>query len=514
MANQEQLIVQYKPNQFEQNFRCGNNFFSEDIWDFRGFVDNVHWSDNKFKINFTKFNEWESIKQTIKHYIVSELLMVSFSSVRRKYDAFYPLVNFLNQNRYIRSFEDFTRATLKEYFEYLFTLELSPISIKKSAQVMKELIVRGMQRKWFSSTISRGVERLYEELILQNKEIKQGTKFGNTNKILPSKNVVSKIIETAKAQLLDDTDVLVAASIILMSQLGLRISECVTLEANCLNTIDGEYQITYRTSKTTKTAIEVTKPANELVVDTIRRLEDHSQPFRKRSGSNYLFLIKSRNKVNTIELASYSNWTSRRLKPFIQKHNLCDEKGELLYLTAHYFRHIFATYALKNGMKLQDVAEMMNHKSIMMTETYDHTNNEKQEIIKEILAGVIPVTTANKIVLESIEGQENPFKGLTTNQVDKMRRALKIELLPHGLCLHHPMRGEPCEQDGVCLGCHEFLASAKHLPVYEKRLDKVNRELESFKSDMSIYATKLRYQQGILEQYIFDLRQKIKKEGN
>lgn len=358
MANQEQLIVQYKPNQLEQNFRCGNNFFSEDIWDFRGFVDNVHWSDNKFKINFTKFNEWESIKQTIKHYIVSELLMVSFSSVRRKYDAFYPLVNFLNQNRYIKSFEDFTRATLKGYFEYLFTLELSPISIKKSAQVMKELMVRGMQRKWFSSTISRGIERLYEELILQNKEIKQGTKFGKTNKVLPSENVVSKIIETAKAQLLDDTDVLVAASIILMSQLGLRISECVTLEANCLSTIDGEYQITYRTSKTTKTAIEVTKPANELVVDTIRRLEDHSQPFRKRSGSNYLFLIKSRNKVNTIELASYSNWTSRRLNPFIQKHNLLDEKGELLYLTAHYFRHIFATYALKSGMKLQDGFEV------------------------------------------------------------------------------------------------------------------------------------------------------------
>jgi len=509
MSNQEPIIVEYKPNQKEKDFRCGNNYFSDGIWDFKGFVDNVHWADNRFKINFTKFEQWKSIQQTIKHYVVSELLMVTFGSVKRKYDAFNPLVNFLNKDNSIQSFEDFTKTTLKEYFEYLFTLNLSPVSIKKSAQVMKELIVRGIQRKWFSSTIGSGVERLYDELIIQNKDIKLGTKFGKTNKVLPSENVVSKIIETAKAQLLDDTDVLVAASIILMSQLGLRISECVTLEAGCLSIINGEYQITYRTSKTTKTAIHVTKPANELVVDTVKRLEMHSEHFRKNLGSNLLFLIKSRNKANTIELASYSNWTDKRIKPFVKKHDLRDENGELLRLTAHYFRHIFATYALKNGMKIQDVAEMMNHKSIMMTETYDHTKGEKQEIIKEILTGETPVTTTNKIVLESIEGQENPFKGLTTDQVDKMRRALKIELLPHGLCLHHPMRGEPCEQDGICLGCHEFLASAKHLPVYEKRLDKVNHELESLNSDKSIYTTKLRYQQGMLEKYISDLRGKL-----
>ena len=514
MPNSKLLLVDYTPNQTQQDFRCGNNRFSEDLWDFKGFVDNVHWADNKFQLNFTKFKKWGEIQMTIKQYIVSELLMITFGSVKRKYDAFNPLVNFLNQNSSIQSFKDFSKLTIKDYFNYLFTLNLSSISIKKSAQVLKELIIRGTQRKWFKSTVGKGVERLYDELILQNKGIKEGTKFGKTNKVLPSEILVNKIIDTAKGQLDDGKDVLVAASIILMSQLGLRISECVTLEAGCLSIINGEYQIRYRTSKTTKTAISVTKPANELVVSTIQRLEEYSASFRKKADSNYLFLMKSRNKANTIELASFSNWTDKRLKPFIQKHDIRDENGELLRLTAHYFRHIFATYALKSGMKLQDVAEMMNHKSIMMTETYDHTKEHKQDIIKEILTGEIPVTSTNKIVLESIEGEENPFKGLTTNQVDKMRKALKIELLPHGLCLHHPMRGEPCKQDGICLGCNEFLASAEHLPVYEKRLDKVNRELNEINSDKSIYNTKLLYQQGMLEKYVSDLKQKIaEKEG-
>lgn len=512
MSNSNLMLVDYIPNQTIQDFRCGNNSFSENLWDFKGFVDNVHWADNKFQLNFTKFSQWKEIQTTIKQYIVSELLMVTFGSVKRKYDAFNPLVNFLNQNISIQSFADFSKVTLNEYFNYLFTLNLSSVSIKKSAQVLKELIVRGTQRKWFKSTVGKGVERLYDELILRNKGIKEGTKFGKTNKVLPSETVVNKIIDIAKGQMNDEKDILVAASIILMSQLGLRISECITLEAGCLSVINGEHQIRYRTSKTTKTAISVTKPANELVVSTIQHLEEHSESFRTKTDSNYLFLMKSRNKANTIELASFSNWTDKRLKPFIQKHDIRDENSELIHLTAHYFRHIFATYALKSGMKLQDVAEMMNHKSIMMTETYDHTKGDKQEIIKEILTGGIPVTSTNKIVLESIEGEENPFKGLTTNQVDKMRKALKIELLPHGLCLHHPMRGEPCKQDGICLGCNEFLASAEHLPVYEKRLDKVNQELNIHDSDKSIYTTKLRYQQGILEKYVSDLKRKIAKE--
>lgn len=514
MSNEILPIVEYKTPGEEKNPRCGNNFFNDNVWDFKGFVDNAHWADNKFKLNFSKFDKWEPIKLVIKNYIKSELLMVSFVSVKRKYDAFNPLVEFLNQDNTIKSFEDFTKLKLIQYFEYLLSLKLSSITIKKSAQVIKELMIRGVQRDWFNSIIGPGIERIYGELIINNKVIKEGTKLGRTNKILPSSTVISKIIETAKQSLDNEKEILVAASIILMSQLGLRISECVTLELGCLSIIGSEYQITYRTSKTTKTATMVTRPANELVVKVIQRLETHSEPFRKKSNTNYLFLIKSRNKANTIELASFSNWADKRIKPFIENHDLRDEKGNLLKLSAHYFRHIFATYALKSGMRLHDVAEMLNHKSIMMTETYDHTKNEKQEVIKDILNGNTPVTSTNKLILESMEGSKNPFKGLTTNQVDKMRRALKIELLPHGLCLHHPMRGEPCEQDGVCLGCSEFLASAKHLPVYKQRLEKVNKELDNSTLDKSIYATKLRYQQGKLENYISDLEEKIAiKEG-
>ena len=71
------------------------------------------------------------------------------------------------------------------------------------------------------------------------------------------------------------------------------------------------------------------------------------------------------------------------------------------------------------------------------------------------------------------------------------------------------MRGEPCEQDGACLGCSNFLASSKHLPVYEKRLERVNEELEVAGNANNIWTSKLYYQQGKLEYYIQELSKKM-----
>lgn len=508
-------IVNDSPTQPETEWRCGNSKFTDDIWDFKGFIDAPHWNDARFRIDFTPFNEWQSIKVTVKRYILSELKMVVFNSAKRKYGSFSQLRNFLRDNPHIQSFADFSDHTVKEYFEYLLRAKsergkpLSPVSIKKSAQVVKELLIRGSQRGWEVPQNTAKVNGIYEELIIGNKKVKEGTKLGVTNKILPESKIVSNLISLARDQLKKGEDVLVSAGILISTQLGLRISELVLMEANRLSVINGEAHISYQTWKTKKEAIWVTRPANELVVEAIKALEKHSEPLRKKTGKPYLFLVEAKNKKGKYVIAAYSNWTKNRLNPFIRKHDLRDENGNLLKLTHHYFRHIFTTYALKGGMKVHDVAEILGHKSIMMTETYDHTLQEKQEIIREILSGDIPISTTNKTVQESIEGERNPFKGKTIDQVEKMRRSLKIELLPHGICLHHPMRGEPCPQDGVCLGCSNFLASAKHLPLYERRITRIKEELDKNSNDKSIYTSKLKYQQEKLEKYVTDLQKKL-----
>ena len=86
----------------------------------------------------------------------------------------------------------------------------------------------------------------------------------------------------------------------------------------------------------------------------------------------------------------------------------------------------------------------------MMTETYNHTE-DKQQVVKDILSGDTPIATTNKIVLKQLEGDENPFKGKTIEQIEKLRRALKIELLPHGICTHHQCVVNPVNKTELVL---------------------------------------------------------------
>ncbi|WBL15106.1 tyrosine-type recombinase/integrase [Sutcliffiella sp. NC1] len=510
-------LTDYDPKQPERDYQCGNNKFSENIWDFKGFLDKPTWNDKKFQLNFTVFYS-NSIRNSVKHYIASELLMNGFNSVRRKLDSFKQLRDFIEIHE-IKSLRELNKTVLKEYFEYVLSstnvkgLPLSAVSRKKAAQVVQELLIRGSIRGWEVPKESKHVKSMYQIMIIENKGIKEGTKFGKTNKVLPSNVIIDNLISISNESLKKNEDVLTAASILLTTQLGPRINEFLSIKTNCIKTINGVAHLLLTTTKVDKSPVEVFLPANEIVVKTIDYLEKYAEPLRIESGLPYLFLTRNRNQKGfPICIASFSNWTKNRLKPFIEKHDIRDEYGKALKLTSHYFRHVFATYALKGGMKIHDVAEILNHKSLSMTETYDHSSEEKQEVVKEILSGEVPVTSTNKVVLESLEGDQNPFKGLTTENVDKMRRALKIELLPHGMCLHHPMRGEPCAQDGACLGCTNFLASSKHLPIYEKRLDKVNQELQSQRNGEGIYSTKLQYQKGKLEKYILELQKKMAKK--
>lgn len=519
MARELFKYVDYTSSRYEDSnyeFRVGNSTFKDDLWNFKNLIPGSEtWPANKCWLKFDGFKS-TSIKNTIKWFMVTELLGNGFTTVKRKLAALHTFNKFLEQNEDITSFEDITKFRLEDFFNFvLFDKKengepTSAVSKKKAAQVVKEIIERGAVRGWEVPSNTNHVELLYNSMIIENKSIKRGTKFGKSNKVLPEKEIISHLI-TAALEVLEkgsDSEVLTAASIIIASQLGCRIEEVLSIRKGCLSQINGEMFITFVKTKLENEPTEVNKPANKEVCIAIQKLEEFSEPLRNESGLPYLFLVRRSGKGGPPVVASKGNWTKNRLTPFIQKYDLRDEKGNLLKLTSHYFRHICATYAYQGGLKTHDVAELLGHKSILMTETYNHTE-DKQQVVKDILSGETPIATTNKIVLKQLEGDENPFKGKTIEQIEKLRRALKIELLPHGICTHHSMRGEPCEQDGACLGCSNFLASSKHLPVYEKRLERVNEELEAAGNDNSIWTSKLHYQQGKLEYYIQELSKKM-----
>ncbi|MFJ5715966.1 tyrosine-type recombinase/integrase [Neobacillus sp. NPDC093127] len=508
-TNLNQNFVEHSSSKNILDLRCGNSKFKDDVWDFAGYVEGAeNWRPSDLKLDFTSFSSWDSIKHTIKLFIHSEFLNCGFSSVFRKLVALKKLKPFLEKKKHITSFSNFTKTVVADFFSYLFEATtvlgepLSGVSIRHCAHAVKEILTRGSVRGWDVPKETFYLDALYKEKILKNKRV---LKHEKTSKIIPEEETVNKIIKCAQV----DEDVLCGTAIILSTQLSLRLSEVFSIEEGCLSIKNGDYYITYITSKTKNERVPVTVPANELVVNAVKRLEKETKNLREESGLTKLFLKRLGKKI---VIPNRNTW-SKRLFEFCLKNDIRDKDGEVLKLTHHYFRHICITYALKGGMSITDAAELANHSSIKMTLIYDHSKEEKQQIVRDILTGKMPVATTNKVVLQNLESPNNPyrFKGktLSDEQVEKLSKALKIEVLPHGVCMHHPLKNEPCAQDGVCLGCNYFLACSNKLPLYKARIEKIDKQLEKEQGE-NIFKSKLQFNRDKLSYYINELEKKNK----
>lgn len=523
-TNINNTLFDYDPINKKIDFRCGNSKFSDLEWDFNGYVDTPYLSGARLKIKFDKFKHKPAMMEVVKWYIHHQLTINKFSTVKRNYDGITLFIKFVDEFvPELDSFSDITQEILIMYFEYLLNAKsetdgkpLSSTSIKKGALALKEILIKGATKGWDVPDDVSYVQKIYDDMIINNKEIKRNTKEidDKHKEKISDEKLIDLIVKTAVQDLKQNKNILVAGAVVITLQLGLRINEIITIETNCLVKIDGDMMIDTSTTKLHAERTEVLKPANELVILAVEKLEEYSEPLRKESGLPYLFLNRQRNKKGyPVGLVSHSNWNKNYLRPWLKEHNLVDKNGNLLDYTSHTFRHVFATYALKGGASIEVISELMNHKSIRGTKYYTHLlqediKNRFSEILNEnaIISGKKALQIKEKIK------ETQPFKGKTTDQVDKLRKAMKIEVLSHGLCLHHPMRNEPCLGDGVCLGCSNFITTPEFLEVHKERLTNVQRELSKAPSD-GPFESKLRNMERYLIEIIQDLESQLEYRG-
>lgn len=332
----------------------------------------------------------------------------------------------------------------------------------------------------------------------------------NIDKI-SDEQLIDQILRKAVSDLDRDENILVAASVVVGLQLGLRISEIITMYNASIEPIGGETKLVYNTGKLQAEPTRVYKPANALVVQAITKVEKYTDPLRKESGLAYLFLNRIRNvKGYPVCIVSHANWSKNFLRPWLQKHNLRYKNGDIADFSSHTFRHACATYALKGGASLETIRELLNHKSIRGTQQYTHLLQEdvRNKFSKVFNEGAVLVGKQALQIKEKLK-VNNPFKGKTIEQVDKLRKAHKIQILSHGLCLHHPMRNEPCEGDGVCLGCNNFLTTPDFLEVHKGRLKKNRSELASAPAG-GLYENKLK----TIEKYLVGIIDELETQVN
>lgn len=526
MSNTESkfTLFDYNPSKPEIDFRCGNSKFSDMEWDFNGYVDSPHLSGAELKVRFDNFVHKPNLLKTVKLYVHHQLIINKFSTAKRNYNGLSLFINFIDDYvPELDSFSDISKEVLIMYFEYLIEAKskntgrpLSKVSIKKGALTVKDILIKGSTKGWDVPSDVSYVQRLYDDMIIHNKKLKSNSKeIGDKHKAkISNEKLIDLIVKKAIQDLEQDKNILVASAIIITFQLGLRISEIITLETGCLVQIDGDMMIDTSTTKLHAERTEILKPANELTVFAINKLEQYSKPLRDEINLPYLFLNTVKNKKGLpIELVSYSNWNKNFVRPWLRKHKFYNENNKLIDFTSHTFRHAFATYALKGGASIEIISELMNHKSIRGTKHYTHLLQEdiKNRFAEVLNEGAI-ISGKKALQIKDKLKELQPFKGKTIDQVDKLRKAMKIQVLSHGLCTHHPMRNEPCIGDGVCLGCNNFITTPEFLDIHRDRLSNVQRELAKAPND-GPFENKLRHMEKYLIEIIGDLEKQINYKG-
>src|SRR5699024_11148511 len=148
---------------------------------------------------------------------------------------------------------------------------------------------------------------------------------------ISNEQLIDRIVRTASKDIGENRNILVASAILITSQVGLRLHEILPLESGCLKQINGEMMLDMSTTKLHAERVELLKPANELVIQAITKLEEYSKPLREKSGLPYLFLNRHRNKKGyPVRLVSHSNWNKNYVRPWLKEHGFFDENGELI----------------------------------------------------------------------------------------------------------------------------------------------------------------------------------------
>lgn len=186
----------------------------------------------------------------------------------------------------------------------------------------------------------------------------------------------------------------------LMYGSGLRISECLRLR---VQNIDFEmHQIVVRSGKGLKDRLVMLpkscKPALNVQIQRVSKL--HKADVRKGFGQalipkalarkypggikevrwQYLFPSQMLKKDPRSGIIHRHHISSRMVQKAIKKAS--SFSGIKKKVTAHTFRHSFATHMLQNGYDIRTVQELLGHKNLKTTMIYTHVLNKGRTYIK------------------------------------------------------------------------------------------------------------------------------------
>lgn len=140
---------------------------------------------------------------------------------------------------------------------------------------------------------------------------------------------------------------------------GLRISELVSLNRGNVSLLDREFSVRGKGGKVR--VVFLSREAADAITEYLNeRCDDSPALFANHASNNTLRGCECR----------LTNWSINRMLRSVAK-----KAGIQKKVSAHVFRHSFATDLLSNGADIRAVQEMLGHASIKTTQIYTHVTN-------------------------------------------------------------------------------------------------------------------------------------------
>lgn len=155
-----------------------------------------------------------------------------------------------------------------------------------------------------------------------------------------------------------DQDIYEHAILELLYSCGLRVSECCSLKLSQIHLEQGYLKCIGKGDR------ERMIPINQKAIELLNQYLNFVRINWEKKRSPFLF-------INHLNHPLTRQYVHHLIKTRIAKENMNE------HLSAHSFRHSFATHLLDGGADLKVVQELLGHQDISTTQIYTHVQNKR-----------------------------------------------------------------------------------------------------------------------------------------
>ena len=445
--------------------------YDYDVWDLTvlGYQKNPSHSDST-TANFASIHQ-DWLKEACKKLIKFRSATLALSTIESKLNSLRHFSQFLSQRYPNLLPNQLNRQIIEDYLIYLKEKKFAASTRIHRISDLRDLLEYSAAMNWVD--VPKSPLIFTEDFPVRDKPLPR---------YIPD-DVLKQLDENLPA-----LPSPIARMVIVVREVGMRISELCTLKFDCLRQdAQGEWWIEYQRFKSKD---EHSVPIRAEVAGIIQTQQEYIRQYLGEEF-NYLFCTTKNphyfetfgQTANQFSL-DYFEPVAKIMRQgvlrgylYLLAHSkqIKGEDGQIFPLNhIHQFRHTKGTELINNGVGIEYVKRYLGHNSFAMTLRYAHIHDQTlKEQVQESWSGGKIVNISGEII------DTNPDIDNADNYTFK--KGILGEVLPNGYC------GLParltCSKGNACLQCADFRTSLEFLEQHKEHRERTKEALEVAKTN-------------------------------